>query len=77
MFAAIVSTTALLLILLSLDNLIDGLLIGGQVEELKENGSFAYDRVDEVRVAVELILNHVVEYLEQEEDEVVVVRVGK
>ena len=37
-----------------------------------EHTAFAYDGVDEVGVAVELVLNDVVENLEQEENEVVV-----
>lgn len=63
--------------MLFFDDLFDGFVIGGQVEQLEEDASFSYNRVDEVRVAIELILYHVVEYLEQEEDEVVVVRVGE
>lgn len=60
---------------LSLDNLLDRLGVGGQIEELEETLPLSNDSIDEIRIAVELILNHVVEYLEQEEHEVVVVGV--
>lgn len=58
---------------LTLDNLLDRLGVGGQIEELEETLPLSNDSIDEIRIAIELILNHVVEYLEQEEHEVVIV----
>ena len=52
--------------------LVDRAAVGGQVRQRVEHLPLAYDRVDEVGVAVELVLDDVVEHLEQEEDQVVV-----
>lgn len=42
-----------------------------------ENVALPYDRVDQIGVAVKLILNDIVEYLEQEEHEMMVGRCGE
>jgi hypothetical protein len=46
----------------------DRVVIDGQVGQSVENVSLSDDGVDEVGIAVELVLNDVVEDFEQEED---------